>query len=75
MKNGSFFIAARIWYIGILKTVYTLPNSLGRVNRVGFFAGSSVLFCSVLAGFLGGRLCVDVTLVLLLPRHIVEFAT
>ena len=64
MKKGSFFIAAMMRYIGSLKTVYTLPNSLGRGNRVGFFAGSLALFCSVLAGLLGGRLCVDVTLVL-----------
>jgi hypothetical protein len=64
MKNGSFFIAARIWYIGILKTVYTLPNSLGRGNHVGFLSGSSALFGSVLAIFLGGRFGADVTLVL-----------
>ena len=64
MKNDSFFIAARIWYIGILKTVYTLPNSLGHGNWVGFLGGSSAFFGSILAIFLGGRFCVDVTLVL-----------
>ena len=64
MKKGSFLILAMIRYIGSLKTICTLSNSLGRGNRVGFFAGSSALFCSVLAGFLGVRLCVDVALVL-----------
>ena len=64
MKNDSFFIAARIWYIGILKTVYILPNSLGRGNRVGFIGGSLVFFGSILAIFLGGRFCADITLVL-----------
>ena len=54
MKKGSFFIAAMMLYIGSLKTVYTLPNSLDHGNRVGFFVGNFVLFCSALAGFLGG---------------------
>ena len=78
MKKGSFLIAAMMQYIGSLNTIYTLPNSLGRGNQVGFFASSSTLFGSILAGILGGRLCVDVTLVLtgLLPRgHIIEFVT
>ena len=64
MKKGSFLIAAMMRYIGSLKTVYTLPNSLGRGNRVGFLGGSLSLFGSVLAIFLGGRFCADVTLVL-----------
>jgi hypothetical protein len=64
MKKGSFLIAAMMRYIGSLKTVYTLPNSLGRGNQVGFLGGSSTLFGSILAIFLGGRFCADVTLVL-----------
>ena len=54
MKKGSFLIATMMQYIGSLKTVYTLPTSLGHGNRVGFFTGSSALFGSVLAGLLGG---------------------
>ena len=64
MKKGSFLIAAMMRYIGILKTVYTLPDSLGRGNRVGFLGGTSVFFGSILAIFLGGQFCADVTLVL-----------
>ena len=64
MKKGSFFIAAMMRYIGSLKTVYTLSNSLGRGNQAGFLGGSSALFGSILAIFLGGRFCADVTLVL-----------
>ena len=64
MKKDSFFISLMMRYIGSLKTVYTLPNSFGHGKRVGFLGGSSALFCSILVGFLGGRLCVDAALVL-----------
>ena len=53
MKKGSFLIAAMMRYIGSLKTVYTLPNSLGRGNRVGFLGGSLALLAPYWRSFLG----------------------